>query len=136
MPPTLLDTDTLSEIMKGQDFHIQQKAQQYLGVYGYFTFSIITRYEILRGLKAKEAIRQLSAFERRCQKSNVLPLTDEVIIQAADIYGNLYRQGQLISDADILIGATALVHGLALVTKNIDHFQRISHLGLENWCAS
>ena len=55
MPPALLDTDTLSEVMKGRDPQVQRRARQYLASYGCFTFSIITRYEILRGLKAKGA---------------------------------------------------------------------------------
>lgn len=109
MPPALLDTDTLSEVMKGRDPQVQQHARQYLASYGCFTFSIITRYEILRGLRAQGAIRQIAAFEERCHKSNVLALTDEVIVQAANIYADLHQQGQLISDADILIAATAFV---------------------------
>lgn len=48
----LLDTDTLSEIMRGRDANIVQKAGDYLKAQGQFRISIITRYEILRGLKA------------------------------------------------------------------------------------
>ena len=131
----LIDTDTLSEVMKGRDVHVQQKAQQYLSLHNRFCFSIITRYEILRGLKAKRAGRQIDHFEQQCQKSQVLPLSDDVVIRAADIYASLYQQGQLVSDADILIAATALVHGLALVTENIAHFRRIPDLTIESWRA-
>lgn len=86
-------------------------------------------------MKAKGATRQIAAFEERCRKNKVLPLTDEVIVRAADIYAQLYQQGQLISDADILIAATALVHGLTLVTENVDHFSRITALNTESWRA-
>jgi len=136
MAPVLLDTDTLSEVMKGRDAHIREKARQYLATCGHFTFSIITRYEILRGLKAKAATRQVAAFEARCQQSSVLPLTDEIIVRAADIYADLRQQGQLISDADILVAATALVHHLSLVTENVSHFNRISGLIIESWRGS
>jgi predicted nucleic acid-binding protein len=60
-------------------------------------------------------------------------LTDEIVTQAASIYAVLHRQGQLISDADILIAATALSHGLTLVTENPDHFKRIIGLRTESW---
>lgn len=40
MPPALLDTDTLSEVMKGQDPQVQRRACQYLASYGRFSFSI------------------------------------------------------------------------------------------------
>lgn len=133
MPPALLDTDTLSEVIKGRDLHVQRCAEEYLALYKRFTFSIITRYEILRGLEAKGATRQLAAFEDRCRKSTVLPLSDEIVVRAAEIYGDLYRRGQLISDADILIAATALEHKLVLVTENPGHFLRISGLRIESW---
>jgi tRNA(fMet)-specific endonuclease VapC len=133
MPVALVDTDTLSEVIKGRDLEVERRAGEYLASYKRFTFSIITRYEILRGLKAKGATRQLSAFEDRCRKSTVLPLTDEIVVRAAEIYADLHRQGQLISDADILIAATALTHNLILVTENPDHFSRVTGLRIESW---
>ena len=63
----------------------------------------------------------------------MLPLTDDIIAQAANVYADLYRDGHLISDADILIAATALVYGLILVTENQAHFQRIHNLRLASW---
>lgn len=136
MPLALLDTDTLSEVMKARDPQVQRRAREYLASYGRFTFSIITCYEILRGLKAKRATRQVLAFEHRCRKSTVLPLIDEVVVQAVEIYGDLYRKGQLITDADILIAATALVYNRVLVTENEAHFRRIAGLRTESWRTS
>jgi len=133
MPAALLDTDTLSEVMRARDPQVQRAAREYLADHRSFTFSIITRYEILRGLKAKGATRQADAFEQRCERSRVLPLTDDIIVRAADVYADLYRDGHLISDADILIAATALVHGLTLVTENQAHFQRIRNLRIASW---
>jgi tRNA(fMet)-specific endonuclease VapC len=57
MSAALLDTDTLSEIIKARDSYVQRRAIAYLNLHRQFTFSIITRYEILRGLKAKNATR-------------------------------------------------------------------------------
>ena len=133
MEPALLDTDTLSEIMKGVNPQVQDNARRYLTVFRHFTFSIMTRYEILRGLKARRATRQIARFEQRCQRSQVLPLTDDIIVQAAELYALLYQAGQLISDADILIAATALKHNLVMVTENVNHFRRIPGLAIESW---
>jgi tRNA(fMet)-specific endonuclease VapC len=135
MEPSLFDTDTLSEIMKGFDQQLQDNARRYLAVFHHFTFSIITRYEILRGLKARRATRQIARFEQRCQHSLVLPLTDDIFVQAADLYALLYQEDQLISDADILIAATALKHNLVMMTENVNHFRRIPGLSIENWRA-
>ncbi len=75
----------------------------------------------------------LAACEARCRQSHVVPLTDEIIVLAADIYAHLYPRGQLIGDADILLAATALTHGTILVTENADHFGRIRGLRIESW---
>src|SRR5262249_20779129 len=106
MDPVLLDTDSCSEVRNGRDAHVREKPRRYLAAYGRFSFSIITPYEILRGLKAKAATRQLTAFEGRCHQSTGLPLTDDIIIRAADIYADLHRQSHLISDPDIFVAAT------------------------------
>jgi tRNA(fMet)-specific endonuclease VapC len=135
MEPSLFDTDTLSEIMKGLDQHVRDHARRYLAVFHHFTFSIITRDEILRGLKARRATRQIARVEQRCQHSLVLLLTNDIIVQAADLYALLYQEGQLISDADIHIAATALKHNLVMVTENVNHFRRIPGLSIENWRA-
>ncbi|WP_207714107.1 PIN domain-containing protein [Scytonema sp. UIC 10036] len=79
-----------------------------------FTFSIITRYEILRGLKAKAANKQLKAFEQFCPNNIILPLTYEIVVQAVDIYAELRKKGTPIGEADILIAASAMVNSMAI----------------------
>ena len=128
----IVDTDILSAVMRKNPVVIP-KARAYVSKYGQFTFSIITRYELLRGLKVKGATKQAIVFDRFCQKNIVLPLTDEIVVEAAEVYAELRERGELISDADILIGASALVHGFAVVTNNEHHFRRIKGLEVENW---
>ena len=112
---------------------VAAKAGDYLRIHGQFTFSIITRYEILRGLKAKRATTQVVAFDRFCTANRILALSDAIILQAAEIYADLYRRGELIGDADILIAASAIVHGFVVSTNNESHFGRIRGLRVENW---
>ena len=128
----VLDTDILSAIMR-QNSVVILKAREYLAEHGQFTFSIITRFEILRGLKAKGATRQAIIFDEFCARNIILPLNDEVVVKAADIYADLRGRGVLIRDADILIAASAIVLGLGVVTNNEEHFQRIRNLQLQNW---
>jgi len=113
----LLDTDIVSAILRA-DSRLVSDARAYFSTHGRFTFSIITRFEILRGLKARKATSLLRNFEQICAENDVLPITDAIIVQAADIYAELYRRGTLIGDADILIAATALEHGLDVITNN------------------
>ncbi|MEW6618727.1 MAG: type II toxin-antitoxin system VapC family toxin [bacterium] len=128
----VLDTDILSAIMRKNPIVIP-KAQRYLAAHRRFTISIITRYEILRGLKAKGATMQEITFDHFCARNLILPLSDKVIVKAAEIYATLHQKGVLISDADILIAASALVHRLGIATNNEEHFRRIAGLQVENW---
>jgi tRNA(fMet)-specific endonuclease VapC len=132
MPLMLVDTDVLSAIMRRRQM-ATAKAAVYLSDHNQFSFSIITRYEILRGLKAKNATKQIAAFERLCASSNIIALTDAIVVKAAEIYAELHKQGQLIGDADILIAASALTNGCGVATNNEKHFRRVPGLHIENW---
>jgi tRNA(fMet)-specific endonuclease VapC len=131
-PLTFLDTDILSLLMRN-DPATCLRSKQYLSQHSELIISTITRYEILRGLKAKKATAQLAAFDAFCRRNEVLPLTDSILVRSADIYAELHSRGQLILDADIFIAATALEKGLQLATHNHSHFSRVSGLILGNW---
>jgi predicted nucleic acid-binding protein len=45
----------------------------------------------------------------------------------------LRASGQLIEDADLLIGAMALVHDMTLVTHHMAHVVRITGLQVDDW---
>lgn len=133
MAPSLLDTDILSEVLKQKNAAVLLKAAAYLKAQQQFTFSAITRYEVIRGLKAKSATRQLQQFSTFCQHSQILPLTDAIFDRAADLWVTAHAAGRPQKDADLLIAATALEHGLSLVTGNTTDFSWISGLTLEDW---
>ena len=130
----LLDTDVLSALMRGIPA-VVDRAWRYLAEHQRLSFSLITRYEILRGLKAKGARVQIDAFARLCAASEVLPLSDEIVDVAAGVYAHLQSTGQPIGDADILIAATALVHDRLVVTNNEGHFRRVPGVTVDNWLA-
>lgn len=130
--PSLLDTDILSELFKGNDL-VRANTAAYLQNFACLTISLITKYEILKGLKAKKAHKQIEAFNKFCSLNAILPITDAVIEKAADIYASLREKGKPISDADIFVAAIALSNNLALVTNNTAHFENIEGLRLANW---
>jgi tRNA(fMet)-specific endonuclease VapC len=47
----------------------------------------------------------------------------------------LRAMGRPVDDFDLMIGCTAVAHGLTLVTRNTRHFADLSGLRLENWIA-
>lgn len=129
----LLDTDMLSEVLKQKNPTVVTHATAYLNARFRFTFSALTRYEVLRGLKAKDAAIQLEQFDAFCLRSEILPVDDIVLARAADLWALAHRTGQSKTDADLIIAATALAHRGILVTGNTNHFEWIEGLPLTNW---
>jgi len=131
MKPALIDTDILSEFLRGTDIVVEH-AKKYLESYDSINFSIITYYEILNGLLYIDARKQLKRFSDFSELNKILPLTLSATSQAAEIYANLRRKGQPIGHTDCLIAGIALTNNLQLVTNNIDHFKRIKGLEIVN----
>ncbi len=54
-------------------------------------------------------------------------------ILVLDIKTKLETKGNRIDDFDILIGATAIVNNIVMVTYNVKHLERLSDIVIENW---
>ena len=61
---------------------------------------------------------------------DVVQLDDEICRAFARERGRLKAAGTPIGDLDLLIGCTALRHGLTLLTNNRRHFQRLQGLDI------
>jgi len=86
MDAALLDTDTLNEVLKRKNANVVQHAADYLAQHGQFAISSITRYELLRGLKEKNAASQLARFQSFCQNTTILPVIDDILEEAVDLW--------------------------------------------------
>ena len=133
MDAALLDTDSLSELLKRRDATVTAHAVAYLPQHGTFAFSAFTRYEIRRGYQLANATRGLPRFEVFCQHSLVLPVTDAVLERAGRLWVAARRGGHSHGDADLIIAATALEHGRVLVTGNARHFAWMPGLTVADW---
>ncbi|MFO0818478.1 MAG: type II toxin-antitoxin system VapC family toxin [Pirellulales bacterium] len=133
MDAALLDTDTLIELLKQKNAVVAQHAAAYLQQHAGFTFSAISRYEILRGIKEKNALVQAQRFALFSQHSTVLPITESILDQTAALWVAARRGGHPCGDADLMIAATALESGRVLVTGNTGHFAWIPGLQLTDW---
>lgn len=71
----LIDTDILSYYFRG-DKNVIKNFENYLYTYELIEISIITYYEIISGLQAKNALKQLEIFEDFARDNLVIPLTE------------------------------------------------------------
>jgi tRNA(fMet)-specific endonuclease VapC len=124
--PVLLDTDTLSEISRGNPI-VHARAHAYLIEFGRFTISAITVFERLRGYRSAIAAgrpfqRQLQAFEGLVQTCVVLPVDEVAADVAATMWSGSARKARQ-SLGDLLIAAVAVARQLPLVTRNRRDFE-------------
>ena len=132
MKPSMLDTDILSEFLRGNP-KVALNVDKHLTEYGFISLSIITYYEILNGLLYKDARKQLMKFEKFVELNKVIPLTLRMAKTAAFIQADLRKKGLEIGHTDTLIAGIAIISGFQLVTNNTVHFQRINALDITNW---
>src|SRR4051812_49208281 len=107
MGKRLLDTDILSEYLKGHNQAVVERAALYTQEYGIFTFTSVTVYEIVYGLELKGASRQLKkALEWLQQNEEVTP-TKTDYLTAATIRATARKQGFGLELPDCLIASVA-----------------------------
>ncbi|MBI3460444.1 PIN domain-containing protein, partial [Candidatus Acetothermia bacterium] len=89
--PALLDTNILTAFLKGQT-HVVAQMERYLDEAGRPNISIITYYELLRGLKELGSARRLAGFQDLINRLHVRLLTPRVMEVASDLYVELRQR--------------------------------------------
>jgi predicted nucleic acid-binding protein len=132
----LFDTDAVSEALKRrpQPAYVEWLAtvprdEQYA--------SAVTIGEMYRGAFRTHDGRHLVNIEERVLTTiTVLPYDTAVARVYGDLHAQLAASNSLIADADLQIAATAVNHGLTLVTANLKHFARVPGLVVERILAA
>jgi len=133
----ILDTDILSEYLKGYNLVVADHAARYAKEHGVFTFTSVTVYEIVYGLELKSAHNQLGKVMAWLNQNDpITPVADDYIT-AATVRATARKQGSVLELPDCLIAAVAVRLDRPLVTGNTDDFRAIQKTGvglrLENW---
>lgn len=95
--------------------------------------SIVSLAELYEGVaRSSDRVASERILDDLLAGVDVVDLDEE----ACRIFGRersrLRAEGNLIGDLDLLIGSTALRHGLTLLTNNRRHFERIEGLTVES----
>ena len=70
--------------------------------------------------------------DRYISSVNIVPFSDAIHLYAEERY-RLRMLGQSIEDFDLLIGCTAVLDNLIMVTNKAKHYSRIKDIRIENW---
>lgn len=124
----LLDTCVLSELRKPNCHHkvreaIHSKVSEDLFV------SVISIGEIAKGIELLEPgqrQRELKVWLETLKASygdRILLIDQEISHFWGELSAHAQRRGRIVSVTDGLLGATALCHGLRVMTRNVDDFE-------------
>jgi len=117
----LLDTNVVIDAFAGQPAAVRALAKARSTSVDWVGFSAMTRLEVLgfRGLSAadEKGLRELLGQFRE------VPISPEIIDEAIRI-----RREAAIKIPDAIIAATALVQNVAVVTRNVTDFRKVSGL--------
>ena len=129
--PYLFDTDAISELLRRRPspsyvdwVRSVPREDQFI--------SAVSVGELYHGAHRSAArARHLTNIEERVLPAvTVLPYDVAVARVFGRIRAELEAVGTRLDDADLQIAATALHHGLAIVTGNVRHFARIDGLSI------
>lgn len=116
----LVDTNVLSELARpGPDPGVVEWASRTQEM----ALSVITVDEILFGLSRRPNQRVRSWFETFLDSyCTVLAVDEQIARRSAVLRARLAASGRARTQADMMIAATAELHGLTLVTRNVRDF--------------
>lgn len=122
----LLDTDAVSEVFKKKPAAAYLRWIATIPKAEQFT-SAISVGELFRGaFRSADPERHLVNIESWVLPTlTVLPYDVAIARVYGEIQAHLADAGKTVADGDLQIAATALHHGLELVTGNLRHFERI-----------
>lgn len=124
----LLDTNVVSELRKASDGKADRKVLRWADSRdeSELFLSVISLEELERGiLLAERRDRRKGEVLRTWLESRVIPtFADRLLVVDAAVARRsaAIQVPDRLPEADALIAATALVHGLKMVTRNVAHF--------------
>ena len=130
MKKYLLDTNICIFYIKGK-YNLNTKIAE-IGEQNCF-ISEITVAELKYGIENSKTIESMrKVVEAFISKFAIIPIYNSLDIYARE-KARLRKTGLLIDDFDILIGSTAIANNMVMVTNNIDHFNRLQNIEIEDW---
>ena len=122
----IIDTDVLIWYMKGN-----QNAYKAIENSKHFFISVVTYMELVQGMRDKT---ELNSFRRALHAWNtkILYISEEISVKAM-FFVEQHFLSHSIQLADALIGATAISHGLPILTGNDKHYKILKDLQIKKF---
>jgi predicted nucleic acid-binding protein len=116
----LVDTNIISELMRRAP---DAQVMQWFGRTPSMAVSVITVDEIVYGLTRRALQPLRERFDEFVANMQVLDMDHRIARRAGELRGAFAARGIVRHQADMQIAATAQVHALTLVTRNVRDFE-------------
>ncbi len=126
----LLDTNICIYAMKARDLALSRKLDTLQGQCAVSDITMFELYAAVDGYSAPE--KRLEIIEDFASRLTILHFTTDAARIAGPLRYQLRLKGEMIGAYDLLIAATALSHGLILMTNDTREFRRVNGLRLES----
>jgi tRNA(fMet)-specific endonuclease VapC len=126
----LVDTDICSAYLKG-DRRVWNRFLQYSGGLHVSTVTVGELFTWV--LRANASPARVQGLLDLLRDVTVLPVTLDVARKFGEVRAGLLDKGQSAPEMDLLIGSTALVHGLTMATHNVADYANIPGLTVVDW---
>jgi len=128
-----LDTDFLVALLRGVPEAVR-KAKELDSIEAEISTTSMNAFEIYLGaFRSKNTAENVKQADDLLGSMNILNLTLESSRKSSEILSDLMRRGEPIGLRDAIIAGIALVNGYTLVTRNVEHFRRVTGLSVEEW---
>ena len=122
----IVDTDVLIWYSRGH-----QKAIDVIHSLDRFSLSVVTYIEIIQGVRNR---KELNAFKKALGILNAQVIQiDELISTKAMFYVEQYALSHTMELADALIGASAVIKQLPLITGNEKHYKHLPEIKVQKF---
>lgn len=126
----LFDTDVCISLLRGNRTVIEKRKQYHDQI----AVSFMTVAELFYGAeKSGNPSKNKNLVEQFLITVNIINSNRAIMKRFGKLKADLERNGDVLSDTDILIAATALEICDLLVTGDVKRFSKIRELKLENW---
>ncbi|MEO8250435.1 MAG: type II toxin-antitoxin system VapC family toxin [Burkholderiales bacterium] len=120
----LVDTNVISELMRpAPNAGVADWSRLAVSTDAEIFVSVITIDEVMYGLTRRPRGAALLLFERFLADTKVLPVTESVARRGGELRALHSLRGHVREQPDMLIAATAQVHALTVVTRNVRDFE-------------
>jgi tRNA(fMet)-specific endonuclease VapC len=129
----LLDTSFLIDLMRGDEDAVE-KARDLEENLVQQRLSSMTLFELYYGVaRSNQTEAERQTVEDVLASKPVYPADAAVMRKAGRLSGELMNEGNAVGDGDVIIGATAAILDERVLTRNVEDFERLDNIQIEQY---